>query len=88
MPTPAISVHPIHFEGYDGTAFERLVFAYLWRSDMWRSLEWYGQAGSDLGRDIWGVRENESKDAESVCIQCVNRKQLAFTKPLQTSQKF
>lgn len=80
MRRPASSVHAIHFEDYDGTAFERLVFAYHWRKDAWRSLEWYGQAGSDLGRDIWGVRENESKDAESVCIQCVNRKQLTFAK--------
>lgn len=80
MPRPASSVHPIHFEDYDGTAFERLVFAYHWRSDAWRSLEWYGQAGSDLGRDIWGVRENNGKDGEFVCIQCVNRKQLTFTK--------
>lgn len=80
MPRPASSVHPIHFEDYGGTAFERLVFAYHWRSDAWRSLEWYGQAGSDLGRDIWGVRENEGKVGDSVCIQCVNRKQLTFAK--------
>jgi hypothetical protein len=32
--------------------------------------------GSDLRRDIWGVRDNETKDGESVCIQCVNRKNL------------
>jgi hypothetical protein len=80
MPKPASSVHPIHFEDYDGAAFERLVFAYHWRSDVWRSLEWYGQAGSDLGRDIWGIRQIETKDGESVCIQCVNRKQLTFSK--------
>ncbi len=76
MPKPAISVHPIHFEDLGGSNFERLVFAYHWRTDKWRSLEWYGQAGSDLGRDIWGVRE----DGETVCIQCVNRKNLTFTK--------
>ena len=23
-------------------------------AEKWRSLEWYGQTGSDLGRDIWG----------------------------------
>ncbi len=34
---------------------ECLVFAYLARTEKWKSLEWYGQAGSDLGRDIWGV---------------------------------
>jgi hypothetical protein len=76
MPRPATSVHPIHFEDLDGFDFERLVFAYHWRTDRWRSLEWYGQAGSDLGRDIWGVRE----DGETVCIQCVNRKNLTFNK--------
>src|SRR2546427_8426374 len=32
--------------------------------------------GSNLRRDIWGVRDNETKDGESVCIQCVNRKNL------------
>ncbi len=34
---------------------ERPVFAYRARTEKWKSLEWYGQAGSDLGRDIWGV---------------------------------
>ena len=76
MQKPATSVHSIHFEDLDGSEFERLVFSYHWRTDRWRSLEWYGQAGSDLGRDIWGVRE----DGETVCIQCVNRKNLTFTK--------
>lgn len=80
MPQPANYVQPIHFEDFDGSQFERLVFAYHWRSEDWRSLEWYGQAGNDLGRDIWGVRENGTKDGESVCIQCVNRKQLTFAK--------
>ena len=80
MNRPATSVHPIHFEDLDGSEFERLVFAYHWRSDDWRSLEWYGQAGSDLGRDIWGVRENAANNGESVCIQCVNRKKLTFAK--------
>lgn len=78
MPKIASTVHPVHFEDLDGSQFERLVFAYHWRTDAWRSLEWYGQAGSDLGRDIWGIRENEI--SESVCIQCVNRKSLIFAK--------
>jgi hypothetical protein len=80
MPEPATTVQPIHFEDFDGSQFECLVFAYHWRSETWRSLEGYGQAGSDLGRDIWGVREDEAKRGESVCIQCVNRKQLTFAK--------
>lgn len=80
MPKPASYVQPIHFEDFGGIQFERLVFAYHWRTSDWRSLEWYGQAGSDLGRDIWGVRENETQQQESVCIQCINRKQLTFAK--------
>lgn len=80
MPRPAKYVQPIHFEDFDGSQFERLVFAYHARAEKWKSLEWYGQAGSDLGRDIWGVRENGTKDGESVCIQCVNRNNLTFSK--------
>lgn len=49
MAKPSTLVHSIHFEDFDGVQFERLVFAYHWRSDEWRSLEWYGQVGSDLG---------------------------------------
>ena len=55
MNTPAKYVQPIHFEDFDGLQFERLVFAYHARTEKWRALEWYGQAGSDLGRDIWGM---------------------------------
>ena len=80
MPKPASYVQQIHFEDFDGSQFERLVFAYHWRSENWRSLEWYGQTGSDLGRDIWGVRDKDTKDAEFICIQCVNRKSLTFAK--------
>jgi hypothetical protein len=76
MPKPATTVLPIHFEDYDGSEFERLVFAYHARTEKRKSLEWYGQTGSDLGRDIWLVREN----GETVCIQCANRKQLRFSK--------
>lgn len=76
MPNPAISVQPIHFEDFDGFQFERLVFAYHARAEQWKSIEWYGQTGSDLGRDIWGVHE----DGETVCVQCVNRSNLTFAK--------
>jgi hypothetical protein len=57
LSNPAAYVQPIHFENFDGSQFERLVFAYHARTGKWKSLEWYGQTGSDLGRDIWGVRE-------------------------------
>jgi len=76
MPNPSSYVHPIHFEDFDGFQFERLVFAYHVRTERWQTLEWYGQVGGDLGRDIWGIRE----DDESVCIQCVNRHKLTFAK--------
>jgi len=81
------TVQPIHFEDFDGFQFERLVFAYHARTDKWHSLEWYGQAGSDLGRDIWGIRDDDTKDGESVCIQCVNRKNLTFAKAKKDSDK-
>jgi hypothetical protein len=76
MSNPAKYVHPINFSGFSGAQFERLVFAFHAHSESWQSLEWYGQIGADLGRDIWGIR----KSGESVCIQCVNRKSLEFTK--------
>ncbi len=76
MPAPAKYVQPVHFEDFDGAQFERLVFAYHARAEKWRSLEWYGQTGSDLGRDIWGVHDG----GETTCIQCVNRGQFTFAK--------
>jgi hypothetical protein len=72
----ARTVQPVHFEDFSGHQFERLVFAYHLRTEKWRTLEWYGQSGSDLGRDIWGERETGG----SLCIQCVNRKTTAAAK--------
>jgi hypothetical protein len=83
MPPVTKSVHPIHFEDYDGKQFERLVFAYHLRTDQWRSLEWYGEVGGDLGRDIWGVRQ----DGSTVCIQCTNRKRVGASKAIQAINK-
>ena len=75
------SVHPAHFEDFDGRQFERLVFAYLLRTDRWASIEWYGQGGSDSGRDTWGVRENDLyPKGEKVCVQCANRRRLPPSK--------
>lgn len=75
-PGPAVTVQRIHFEDFDGHQFERLVFGYLLRSDSWQMLEWYGQVGTDLGRDIWGVTE----DGKAVCVQCANRRDVPFEK--------
>ncbi|MGD0462564.1 MAG: hypothetical protein ABSB74_08750 [Tepidisphaeraceae bacterium] len=72
----ARTVQPVHFEDFSGHQFERLVFAYHLRIEKWRALEWYGQSGSDLGRDIWGERATGG----SLCIQCVNRKTTTATK--------
>src|SRR5216117_1147327 len=78
MGTLAKSVHPVHFEDFSGRQFERIVFAYHLGAGEWNSLDWYGQSGSDSGRDIWGVRES----GESLCVQCVNRKAFSLDKAL------
>ena len=44
------------------------------RAEKWRSLEWSGQTGSDLGRDIWGIRD----DGATACVQCMNRGRRTF----------
>lgn len=80
MGAPSTYVQPVHFEDFDGLQFERLVFAYHARAEKWLSLEWYGQTGSDLGRDIWGVRDKGAGKGETVCVQCVNRGRLTFAK--------
>ena len=78
---PNCTVQPVHFEDFGGHHFERLVFAYLIRTDNWVSLEWYGQTGSDSGRDIWGVRERDGyPQGQKVCAQCANRKSLTYKK--------
>jgi hypothetical protein len=84
---PTRFVHPIHFEDFDGKNFERLIFAYHVRAECWLSLEWYGQTGSDLGRDIWGVRLNDQSGQETVCIQCANRKTPTATKAIKDIDK-
>lgn len=74
-------VQPIHFDDFSGAQFERLVFAYLLRTGNWISLEWYGQIGSDMGRDIWGRRVRDGfPDGEKVCIQCANRRRVPLAK--------
>jgi len=78
---PATTVHRIHFDDYDGTSFERLVFAFLLRTNDWVSLDWYGQTGSDSGRDIWGVRENDKfLNGQKICALCANWQKLTKAK--------
>lgn len=76
---PMITVRPIHFEDFDGHDFERLVFAYLVRAG-WRDVEWYGQTGSDLGRDIIGIEPFDGEPDRRTVVQCVNRATLTITK--------
>ncbi|MDH6650190.1 UNVERIFIED_ORG: hypothetical protein M2312_004861 [Rhizobium esperanzae] len=77
--TPMITVKPVHFEDYDGLEFERLVFAYLlWAG--WRDVTWYGQTGSDLGRDIIATESFDDVPDRRTVIQCVNRKALTLAK--------
>ena len=81
-------VQPVHFEDFDGHQFERLVFAYLLRTDDWQSLKWYGQTGKDSGRDIWGIRERDRYPHwEKVCFQCTNRKSLRQKKIIEDFTK-
>ena len=59
---PAATVHRIRFDDLSGVDFERLVFAFLLRTNDWLSLDWYGQTGSDAegfgrhGRDYRSSR--------------------------------
>jgi len=81
MSKPNRMVQPVHFEDFDGRQFERLVFAYLLRTDNWLSLEWYGQVGGDSGRDIWGLRERDGHpQGQKVCVQCTNQRSLTYNK--------
>lgn len=56
------------------------MFAYHARTAQWLSLEWYGQTGTVLGRDIWGEREVGQCRGDTICVQCVNRGRLTFAK--------
>jgi hypothetical protein len=73
------TVRPVHFEDFSGGEFERLVFAYHVRAG-WSELSWYGQTGSDLGRDIIGVEPFDDGRRRRTVIQCVNRAALTFDK--------
>lgn len=81
-------VQPTHFEDFDGHQFERLVFAYLLRTDKWLSLDWYGQTGGDSGRDMWGIRERDRyPNGQQVCVQCTNQKSLPYKKVQEDLKK-
>lgn len=80
------TVHPIHFEDYSGTQFERLVFAYHVRAG-WRDLVWHGQSGGDQGRDISGIEEFDGRPPRITIIQCANRDTLTLAKARTDMEK-
>ncbi|MFN3465750.1 MAG: hypothetical protein ACK4X1_16915 [Terricaulis sp.] len=65
---------------------QRLVFAYHVRAG-WIDVEWYGQTGSDLGRDVVGVHPFDGRAAEKTVIQCVNREELTLAKAIHDMSK-
>lgn len=69
-------VHPIHFEDFSGQQFERLCFAYLVRRNPGSDVNWYGQLGSDRGRDIVCTMSNGAR----VVAQCANFRRLPIRK--------
>jgi hypothetical protein len=75
-------VQKIHFEDFGGAEFERLVFAYHVRAG-WTDMAWYGQTGSDSGRDIIGNEPIDGQPARRTVIQCVNRSALTQVKAEQ-----
>jgi len=81
-----ITVQPIHFEDRSGQEFERLAFAYILRIEEWDTIDWYGQLGSDRGRDIWGVLSNRGWNS-TVCYQCANHQKIVFNKAQENIDK-
>jgi len=81
-----ITVQPIHFEDWSGQEFERLAFAYILRVEEWDTIDWYGQLGSDRGRDIWGVLSNRGWNS-NVCYQCANHQKIGFNKAKEDIDK-
>ncbi|OUJ05001.1 hypothetical protein [Acetobacter sp. DsW_059] len=76
---PNVTVKPVHFEDFGGSDFERLVFAYHLCIG-WAALAWYGQTGSDQGRDIVGIEPSDQGQGRRTVIQCVNRESLTQAK--------
>jgi hypothetical protein len=84
--TPGSTVNRVHFEDFGGADFERLVLAYHIRAG-WRDVAWYGQTGSDQGRDIIGTELFDDLPPRRTVIQCVNRNTLSQAKAEQDMKK-
>jgi hypothetical protein len=79
MTQPSRTVRKIHFDDFGGSEFERLVLAYHVRA-AWTDIAWYGQTGSDQGRDIIGTELFDGELPRRTVIQCVNRGSLTQKK--------
>lgn len=84
--TPNSTVHRVHFEDFGGAEFERLVFAYHLRAG-WSDLAWYGQTGSDGGRDIIGAEPLDGAPPRRTVIACANRGTLTQAKAEEDMRK-
>lgn len=74
------TAHPLDFSQLSGREFERLAFAFLCRRWPWQQIDWFGQVGSDGGRDIWGLRESDSGGTDLVVVVCANWRRLTAGK--------
>jgi len=83
---PEIIVQRIHFEDRGGTEFERLALAYLLSVEEWDVIAWYGQLGSDRGKDIWGQLSDRGPRS-TVGYQCANHRRLVFSKAREDIDK-
>lgn len=86
MARPNSIVRPVHFEDFDGRDFERLVFAYHVRAG-WRDVAWYGEGGSDGGRDIIGTPHPDYASPLRTVVQCANREALTAGKVAEDIRK-
>ncbi len=75
--------HRVHFDDFGGEQFERLCFAFLIRSYPKRRVDWYGQVGSDKGRDI----VVSCSDEPMLIVQCANVNRLSFDKVSEDLKK-
>jgi hypothetical protein len=81
------TVHSVDFSDLSGREFERLVFATLLRMYSWHTIDWYGQSGSDNGRDIIGTRDDECGRKVSVVVACANWKSFTSAKGISDIDK-
>jgi hypothetical protein len=82
------TTHPINFSALSGHEFERLVFATVLRMRLWRSLNWQGQSGSDGGRDVIGVCDDQIGNPKTVVIACANWKTFTLAKAIGDIDSF